>query len=349
MESAIPEHLRKGRARTTHAPPGFKPPYPAWTGRFDPTMSGVVMAYFGVQARYRMGNEPLDAVTRFFAHPEGPRHWERARCVDAEGYDTMIAIAYWDSVSSFDSWREKSDFNTWWQDPARLSGQHGYFLEAVMPDIDRFETIQSAPNNPDGVASLQQHVSGEIEEHAYWGAMRDRLPISQVDRLDTPAQPSVEPVSETLGRRVMAPARDNLCLIRSGKDWSATKGQERDLFLNTIQPTQIEGMNFLRDEGESIGCLSCRYMTVLDAKGLPTEKAFGLAYFDNLANLEKWAKTHPTHASIFACFQNYVKDLNFQIDLRLYHEVAVVPAQGQHFEYINCHPGTGLLGRVNGI
>lgn len=42
----------------------------------------------------------------------------------------------------------------------------------------------------------------------------------------------------------------------------------------------------------------------------------------------------------------YVKELDFKIDLRLYHEVAVVPASAQYFEYINCHPGTGLLGKT---
>ena len=29
--------------------------------------------------------------------------------------------------------------------------------------------------------------------------------------------------------------------------------------------------------------------------------------------------------------------------LRLYHEVSVLQAGDAHFEYINCHPGTGLL------
>jgi aldoxime dehydratase len=29
--------------------------------------------------------------------------------------------------------------------------------------------------------------------------------------------------------------------------------------------------------------------------------------------------------------------------LRLYHEVSVVGADEQYDEYVNCHPGTGLL------
>ena len=30
-------------------------------------------------------------------------------------------------------------------------------------------------------------------------------------------------------------------------------------------------------------------------------------------------------------------------ELKLWHEVSITPAAGQVFEYINCHPGTGLL------
>ena len=38
-----------------------------------------------------------------------------------------------------------------------------------------------------------------------------------------------------------------------------------------------------------------------------------------------------------------VQSLNFSVALRLYHEVAVLRAEDQHFEYLNCHPATGLL------
>jgi aldoxime dehydratase len=33
-----------------------------------------------------------------------------------------------------------------------------------------------------------------------------------------------------------------------------------------------------------------------------------------------------------------------QGQLRLYHEVSVVSAEEQYFEYLNCHENTGLLG-----
>ncbi|WP_256590216.1 phenylacetaldoxime dehydratase family protein [Pseudomonas sp. Irchel 3A7] len=145
--------------------------------------------------------------------------------------------------------------------------------------------------------------------------------------------------------RVRLAGRQNLCLMRSGQDWAATRDKERNLYLHDIQPVLEEGMTYLRDQGRSLGCLSCRFMSVLDTTtGEPLEKSFGLAHFDELAHLEAWAKTHPTHLAIFGGFMRYVRTLEFQIALRLYHEVSVIPADAQCFEYINCHPGSGLLG-----
>jgi aldoxime dehydratase len=31
------------------------------------------------------------------------------------------------------------------------------------------------------------------------------------------------------------------------------------------------------------------------------------------------------------------------VTLRLYHEVSVFDAAGQYYEYLNCHPATGML------
>ena len=42
-------------------------------------------------------------------------------------------------------------------------------------------------------------------------------------------------------------------------------------------------------------------------------------------------------------FRSYVQALNFQLQLRVYHEVSVLKADEQRYEYINCHARTGLL------
>jgi aldoxime dehydratase len=47
--------------------------------------------------------------------------------------------------------------------------------------------------------------------------------------------------------------------------------------------------------------------------------------------------------AIFGGFMRYVQALNFQLQLRVYHEVSVLKTDEQRYEYINCHPRTGLL------
>ena len=63
----------------------------------------------------------------------------------------------------------------------------------------------------------------------------------------------------------------------------------------------------------------------------------------HLAHLEQWVSSHPTHLAIYDRFMAMVQEHNFQLNIKLWHEVAVLPGNGQQFEYINCHPETGLL------
>lgn len=74
-----------------------------------------------------------------------------------------------------------------------------------------------------------------------------------------------------------------------------------------------------------------------------TDQTFGLAYFDDIAGLEKRSREHKTHLNIFGGFLNYAKKLNFELTLHLYHEVFVLKAKQQLFEYIGCHGATGML------
>lgn len=342
MESAIPAHLRTERTQPTAMSEGHTPPFPAWSTRFDPLVGQVVMAYFGVQSVRPLSIEDLEPITGRFSLPNGPGYWDPAHCQDAAGFHNLIAIAYWSDPSRFIQWRRDSGFDGWWNDPKRLEDSVGWFIEIVSPTTDRFETLQASLGGPEGVSHLSVSLSeNPVQEHGYWGSVRDRFAIAQTDPLRGET-PETSPNSHQT--RVRLPGRQNLCLIRSGQDWAATRDKERNLYLHDILPVLEEGMTFLRDQGKSLGCLSCRFMRVLDNDtGEPLEKSFGLAHFDELAHLEEWAKTHPTHLAIFGGFMRYVRALEFRISLRLYHEVAVIPADAQCFEYINCHPGSGLL------
>lgn len=346
MESAIPAHLRVARRCPVAMPDDHQPPFSAWTARFSSLTGQVVMAYFGVQAATAIAPAALHAVTGRFSSPYAPAHWDLATCVDDAGFHNLIAIAYWPSPQQFERWKTSSLFSAWWHAAEREAGEYGYFLEVVSPQADSFETIFSDRASPEGVASLAEGMSGEMQEHGYWGSARDRLPRAQIDALSGSA---TAPSATRTGKRVVLAGRENLCLIRSGQDWSATQQQERQKYLSEVEPVLREGMHFLRDSGHTIGCLNCRYMQVLDVNSHAVmEKTFGLAHFSDMAALELWAKSHPTHVAIFGGFMRYVQELNFNIALRLWHEIVVVPATAQHFEYINCHANTGLLRQIGG-
>ena len=51
MESAIPSHLTTARSRHQRVPDDYRPPYPSFVARHKPTVSRVVMTYFGLQYR----------------------------------------------------------------------------------------------------------------------------------------------------------------------------------------------------------------------------------------------------------------------------------------------------------
>ena len=90
-----------------------------------------------------------------------------------------------------------------------------------------------------------------------------------------------------------------------------------------MQPVLKAGMAFLRDRGDEVNCYSCRYMTQIDE---PTENTFGLAFFKTLGDLEGWAHSHPTHLAIFNTFMEIAPKYGPELQLRLWHEVSVLPA-----------------------
>ena len=104
-----------------------------------------------------------------------------------------------------------------------------------------------------------------------------------------------------------------------------------------------KGMKFLTENPAETGCLSCRFIEQLADTGEAEDKSFGMAYFLDLAHLEAWSKSHPTHLAIFKSFMTLAQRLGNAITIRLWHEVATLPVDGARFEYVNCHGRTGLL------
>jgi len=341
MESAIPLHLEIPRTRHKRVPDDYQPPYPSFVARYKPAVNRVVMAYFGLQYRGTAPAAATDALADIaarFAAEGGPSHWDRAQYVDQAGYENVVSVAYWDDITRFDKWFAPA--REAWTGTQREG--IGTFIEVLRPMVARHETLFSSLGRPEGVAAIAGGMSGEVQEHAYWGGMRDRIPLSQTDSMSLGGNPEL--IRD--GARLRVRAHDNLCLIRSGQDWSDTESSERKLYLDDVEPVLREGMDFLRDDGLGIGCYANRYMRVLAAGGDVSEKSYGQSWWKSLAALERWAESHPTHVRIFGAAMKYLSTLGPSAKLRLYHEVTVAAADEQFFEYLNCHAKTGMLAAV---
>jgi aldoxime dehydratase len=321
----------------------YQPPYPSFVARHRPEVERVVMAYFGVQYA---GDAPsassssLVSIAEAFAAANGPRRWDRAGYVDESGYSNVVSVAYWDDQRVFDAWFPSARDR--WTGAKQHQAGVGTFIEVLSPSVATYETLFSSLGRPEGVAALADTMSGEVTEHAYWGGMRDRIPLSQTNEMT----PGGAPRLVRDGSRLRVTPHDNVCLIRSGQDWSDTESAERRMYLDDVEPVLRAGMDFLRDDGLGIGCFANRYMTVLDRMGRPKEKTYGMSWWKSLSALERWAESHPTHVSIFGAAMKYLSTLGPAAKLRLYHEVTVAPAADQFFEYLNCHQRTGMLKAV---
>jgi len=345
MDSSITPHLVCPRSRPRRVADDYAPPYPAWSARIDPLIGRVVMANYGVQWRH-----PTDAAQAFAyarslhatldaASEAG--HVDLAHYIDEAGYDTLVVQPYWTDPAAFRRWQQRDDVAA----AEDLAGALGRFREILTPAAERLETLYSTEDEMEGLGRALEQRSPAIQEHAYWGSARDRFPIAQTDALE----PGGQLVFSVDGPdHVTVRGHENIAIIRSGQDWGPTSGEERQLYLDEIEPVLRAGMDFLRDQGDDCGCYINRYMRIVGLDGTPDEKSFGWSYWRSLADMECWAEDHPTHLAIFGTFMRTVQKLNFDLKLRLWHEVYVVAPDEQVYEYRHCHPRTGFLKQMPG-
>jgi aldoxime dehydratase len=344
MESAIDKHLKCPRTLSHRVPDEYQPPFPMWVGRADEQLEQVVMGYWGVQYR---GEDQREAALNAMRHiaaslslPDGPLSHDLTHHTDNSGYDNLMIVGYWKDPAAYCRWLRTPEVIEWWSSQDRVSDGLGYFREIVAPRAEQFETLYGFRDELPGVGAVMDSISDEIEEHGYWGSMRDRFPISQTDWMAPCGELTVIAGDPAKGGRVVVQGHDNIALIRSGQDWADAGDDERSLYLNEILPTLQAGMDFLRDSGKDLGCYSNRFVNYIDLDGNFLNLSYNIGHWRSLEKLERWAESHPTHLRIFVTFFRVATSLS---KLRLYHEVSVSDAKDQVFEYINCHPQTGML------
>lgn len=344
MESAIDQHLTCPRTLSRRVPDDYQPPFPMWAGRADSSVQQVVMAYLGVQFRTEdqrpAALEALRAITASFAGADGPVSHDLTYHRDNQDHHNLMAVGYWSSPVAHRRWLCSPAVVGWWESDQRLADGLGYFREITAPRTEQFETLYAFRDDLPGVGAVMNRPSGEINEHGYWGSMRERFPLSQTDWMSASGELSVISGDPAAGGRVVVRGHDNIAIIRSGQDWKAAEAAERALYLDEILPTLQAGMDFLRDNGETVGCHSNRFVRSIDTGGNLLDESYNIGHWHSLDKLERWAESHPTHLRIFTTFFRVAAGLE---KLRLYHEVSVSDRNDQIFEYINCHPRTGMM------
>ena len=322
-------------------PAGWEPPAPAWQSVWQDTSDPLVAAYFGIQAAE---STLLDNwATQAFSTACVPASVEQGMYIDQNGATNYLYIAYW-RYSEYQRWWALKENCGWWADDRRLADGVGYWREVILMPFERFETLHSTPT-PHGIGVAADGVDGPIREHGYAGGMRDRIQLSDTQTLKNPATVAAPLQSQTssAGNRVVVTPPENMCVIRSGQNWSFCDAEEKDYYLNNLHPVLLEGMRFLRDNPIETNCYCLRFVDKKDNAWGTIEQSFGLGYATDVYAFEQWAKSHPTHLAIFGGFMDMVGIFGEAMKLRLWHEVTALPKQGCEFEYIACHEKTGLL------
>lgn len=342
MESSIPDYMVRERTEPLAMPPNWTPPYPAYSARYDKSVKTVVVAYLGVQHRGPVmplaGVRAMTALRESTTKVDGPAHRDSFRFVDTSGYTNVVNALYWVDFEAYRRWAAE---NLHWTDPDRLTSKDvGFYMEVATPSFDRLETLTGGPEHSmEGLGVPARGLSDEMQEHGYWGGARDRMPLAQTD----PMHPAGSLEFKRDGDLVIVVPHENMCTIRSDQNWAHMTGKPRERYLEMLEPVLAAGMQFLEDEGTTIGCYCHRYVRGINDEGVELEKAFGTGWWRSLADLEKWAESHPTHLKIFGSFQRYFREFGGMADLRMWHEVVTVAANQARFEYLGCHDRTGLL------
>ncbi|MFC0267869.1 phenylacetaldoxime dehydratase family protein [Kushneria aurantia] len=340
-------HIEYPRILPERRPEGHEPGAPRYTLRWRKPVNRIISAYYGIQGSPLSENEQksfFDRFARFFESNCGPETYETMRCIDEEGYTNAIIVAYWTDQNQYTEWEQCSDFADWWESTERLQESFGYWREIIAIHYDRHETIYSASDYRIGLALCSDSELVPMNTNGYFGAARDRLPISSVDSLPGFMSVIEHPSGriDTHNRRLFAETPHNMTAIRSGQYWAEADSAQSEDYQLSMQPKLMDGMRYLLENRKETGTLSLRIMTNLDRHGRERDETSVYACFVDMAGMEEWASSHTSHLRIYNHAIEKKRQYGENRSVVTWHEVFILTS-GLPFEYINCHPGTGLL------
>lgn len=314
----------------------------AWTAEFKKEQ--LVFAQFGIQAKQNIDiSNYIDEFLKSFKLSNGPIHLDRAIHYDIDDFINHIFLAYWDNDNSFKEWCKNPIIEKYWGQNSNISTDIGIWREVMFIPTNHIETIHSGENYNNGVSHFSPLKYTKV--HEYWGAMRDRIPASKDREFNSRyRKDNLQPITyKTNLKRIKVHLPDNFCIIRTAQDWSECSEDERNTYLELVEPVLKDGESYIRNNPTDTGCLSSKFVYETTIDGEILDKSCTIAYFLSLSDLEEWAKTHPSHLSIYRTFHKMLKKHHNKTELVLWHEVSILKDDQAIFEYINCHSKTGLL------
>ena len=341
--------FEKVRTIPLRRPEGFVPPVKRYSISWRRPVQSIVTGYFGIQSASKdiidSGGFQRPLLEAFGEGKSLPASVESSFFIDSRGCYNLIYVAYWLDWGTYEKWASARPFRGWWTAKERQTEGVGYWREILRVSPERMETLYAYPDYKVGVARCDPSEFSLVEYNGYFGAMRDRIAVSAVDRLEPPLGSEVAEarLRDTYRRRVLVHVPHNLVAIRSGQYWEKCGEEQRtDYFLN-MRPLLERGTEHLRSNPRESGCLAMRLTRNLEISGRERDESFNHAYFQSLEHLEAWSASHKTHLAIWGHAIAMMKKYGESRELRTWHEVYVLPEGGQVFEYVNCHPETGLL------
>jgi len=339
--------LQYSRVVPARKPEGHAPAAPRYSLRWEQPHLTLVGVYFGMQLK-GLGREREQAfharIRGFLAHAAGTSVHEIMRCQDEASYDNTIVVAYWVDPTAYVRWLTESGYREWFEVQAAVPDGAGYWFEPVIAPYDRHETIYSAPGYRVGFGRTEGTHIVPITTNGFFGAARDRLPLSAVDVLESP-QRGVMPAPsarQSAAGHWIAAVPHNATILRSGQFWEGAGKEQLADYLEQLQPKLMRGMQHLVGQRAETGCLSLRIMTNLNEDGSPRAETSVYATFLSMEQLERWAASHETHLDIYRHAIAMNRQYKEKREVVTWHELFVVQL-GNVFEYVNCHPATGIL------
>ena len=221
-------------------------------------------------------------------------------------------------------------------------GDSGFFIERMIIPRERFNY---AAGTEDKHGSAAVFPLEPCSTFGCWGAYRNRLPASRLDKFESPlAQVPLDPHKQTRGKRLTATIPENLCYIREGQGWGKCEAEERQIWDEQMVGVIDTWVERLRSNPVATGCLSVRDCNEFDANdGSPLERRSQIAFLLSLGHIEQAARADPAHLAVHGAFVKMYREPRFTPQMHVWVEVGVMKQSDLETEYVNCHSTTGLL------